>query len=116
LKNSQKGDISAHTERLLEALISGAVPIILSCSGDIRLPLDESIDWKKAVFQFPLSRMPELPFTIHSLSPGIFEILENAIITITGSLVVFCHFFRQNFYIIRLSKTTNPIEFLDNLN
>ena len=30
--------------------------------------------------------------------------------------VVFCHFFSHNFYIIRISKTTHPIEFLDNSN
>jgi hypothetical protein len=28
----------------------------------------------------------------------------------------FCHFFSQNFYIIRLSKTTHPIKVLDRTN
>ena len=33
-----------------------------------------------------------------------------------GPLVVFYHFFSQNFYIIRLLKTTDPIKFLDSSN
>ena len=33
-----------------------------------------------------------------------------------GPPVIFCHFFSQNFYIIRLLKTTHPIKFLGSSN
>ena len=62
--------IGGHTDRLVEALLSGAVPIILSYSGAIPLPLDQVIDWRNAAIQVPFGRLPELPFMIGSLTPG----------------------------------------------
>ena len=51
-------------------MLSGAVPVVFSYSGRIALPLDQVIDWRKAIFQFPFGRLPELPYTLSSITPG----------------------------------------------
>lgn len=58
------------SERLLESLLSGAVPVVLSYSGLLPLPLDGVIDWSRASLQLPLSRLPELSFLLSSMTSG----------------------------------------------
>ena len=59
-----------HSVRLFESLLAGAVPIIASYSGKVDLPLSHVIDWRKAVLQIPLGRLPEVPFMVGNISPG----------------------------------------------
>jgi alpha-1,4-N-acetylglucosaminyltransferase EXTL3 len=58
------------SERLLESLLTGAVPVVLSYSGLLPLPLDGVIDWSRASLQLPLSRLPELSFLLSSMTSG----------------------------------------------
>ena len=41
---------------------------------------------------------------------------QTFISSFSETAVTFCHFFSQNFYIIRLLKTTHPIKFFDSSN
>uniref|UniRef100_A0AC34GPT5 Uncharacterized protein n=1 Tax=Panagrolaimus sp. ES5 TaxID=591445 RepID=A0AC34GPT5_9BILA len=59
-------------QRLFEALEAGTIPIILSTTEP--LPFEDFIDWRKAAFRIPLSRLPELHFILRSVSLA--DILE----------------------------------------
>jgi len=51
--------------RLVEALLSGSVPVILS--QDLLLPLAEVVDWSQAAIILPLQRITELHFLLRTV-------------------------------------------------
>ena len=61
--------ISSAMPRLVDSLMSGSVPIIISYSGKVTLPMNEVIDWNKIVIQLPFGRLPELPFFLSTITP-----------------------------------------------
>lgn len=52
--------------RLVEALRSGAVPVVVGVKGEILLPLEDVIDWKGVILWVPSPRITELHFVIRS--------------------------------------------------
>ena len=62
-------NIASSMPRIIESFLSGAVPIVLSYSGNILMPLSPAIDWSQALIQLPFGRIPELPFFLSSITP-----------------------------------------------
>lgn len=57
---------SSHIQaRLVECLLAGTVPVILSL--DLLLPLAELVDWSKAAIILPLQRITELHFLLRTV-------------------------------------------------
>lgn len=61
-------DINAN-ELIYSALLRGTIPVIIG-KGEIRLPFDEVIDWRRASIILPAARLPELNFILKSLGPA----------------------------------------------
>jgi len=61
--------VSSALPRLVESMMSGSVPVIISYSGKVTLPMNEVIDWSKVVMQIPFGRIPELPFFLSTITP-----------------------------------------------
>lgn len=73
LFTSQSSDSSWQFQlRLLEALMHGAVPIIVSLSAP--LPLSGLVDWRLATYCIAPQRLPELYFVLRSFAPS--DVLE----------------------------------------
>ncbi|VDM27849.1 unnamed protein product [Toxocara canis] len=69
----QSSDSSSQfQQRLLEALMHGAVPVIVSLSAP--LPLSDLIDWRLASYRIAPQRLPELHFVLRSFAAA--DILE----------------------------------------
>ena len=62
-------DIAGVMPRMIESFLSGAVPIVLSYSGNVIMPLTPAIDWSQVIIQLPFGRIPELPFFLSSITP-----------------------------------------------
>ena len=62
-------DIAGVMPRMIESFLSGAVPIVLSYSGNVIMPLTPTIDWSQVIIQLPFGRIPELPFFLSSITP-----------------------------------------------
>ncbi|KAI6649457.1 Exostosin-3 [Oopsacas minuta] len=58
--------IHAQLVRLIEALYTGAVPVV--CGDEISLPYSEVIDWSKAVLHVPRNRLHEIHYLIRQVS------------------------------------------------
>ena len=67
LPPSNRSLLSTHhiQSRLMEALLAGAVPVILS--QDLLLPLGEVVDWSQAAIILPLQRVTELHFLLRTV-------------------------------------------------
>uniref|UniRef100_F1KVP1 Exostosin-2 n=1 Tax=Ascaris suum TaxID=6253 RepID=F1KVP1_ASCSU len=73
LFTSQSSDSSWQFQlRLLEALMHGAVPIVVSLSAP--LPLSGLVDWRLATYCIAPQRLPELYFVLRSFAPS--DVLE----------------------------------------
>ncbi|GMR41238.1 hypothetical protein PMAYCL1PPCAC_11433, partial [Pristionchus mayeri] len=50
---------------LLLALRQGTIPVIMR--RDVNLPLEEVVDWSRVLLRLPLSRLPELHYTLRNI-------------------------------------------------
>ena len=50
---------------ILESLKTGTIPVLVA--DNIALPLDDLIDWQKAMFIFPSARLPEVHYILRSI-------------------------------------------------
>ena len=51
----------------MDCLRTGAIPVVTG-AGQVSLPLEEAIDWRKIAVRLPLARLPELHFILKSFS------------------------------------------------